>query len=227
MGYIYYIKNLTDNKYYIGQTINDVKERWRHHKKKSSNCIYLKNAFKKYGFDNFEFKLICICFDDDLNKYEIDYIKHFNSLVPNGYNLKHGGLGGGKLHQETKDKISKTAKAMYTNGYQNPNKGKIYTVEFKKKLSEIHKDKKLSKEHIEKMKDIGNKKVLQFNLSGDLLNIYKSGKQTAEKNNTTKAGVSMVCSGKRIQLKGFKYKYEDNSISDLLNELMQLKIQKN
>ena len=122
MGYIYYIKNLITNKYYVGQTINDLKERWRNHRKKNSNCVYLKNAFKKYGFDNFEFKLICICFDDDLNKFEIDYIKHFNSLVPDGYNLKKGGLGGGKLHQETKDKISKTTKTMYINGYQNPNK---------------------------------------------------------------------------------------------------------
>jgi group I intron endonuclease len=87
------IKNKLNNQCYIGQTIQNLEERWRQHKKISSNCIYLKNAFKKYGFENFNFKLICICFDKDLNKFEIDYIKKYNSLVPNGYNLTTGGKG--------------------------------------------------------------------------------------------------------------------------------------
>ena len=46
--YIYNITNKLDNKCYIGQTINDICERYRHHKTISSNCLYLKNAFKKY-----------------------------------------------------------------------------------------------------------------------------------------------------------------------------------
>jgi group I intron endonuclease len=226
MGYIYYIKNLIDNKYYIGQTINELNERWRHHKKKSSNCRYLNNAFKKYGFNNFEFKLICICFDDNLDKFEIDYIKYYNSLAPDGYNLKQGGLGGGRLHKETKDKISYTLKTLYANGYVNPNIGKKHSNETKKKLSIAHFGKKFSKEHINNMKDIGNKRVLQYDLNDNIINIYKSCKYAAEKNNTTKAGVSMACNGKRIQLKGFKYKYENEKIIELLNEFKGLSIQK-
>ena len=230
MGYIYYIKNLIDNKYYIGQTINELSERWKNHKKKYSNCRYLKNAFIKYGFKNFEFKLICICFDEDLDKFEIDYIKHYNSLVPNGYNLKQGGLGGGKHNQETKDKISKALKGrtyMYADGYTNPNIGKRHSEETKTKLRIAHYGKKFSKDRIQNMKDIGNKRVLQYDLNGNIVNIYKSCKYAAEKNNTTSAGVSMVCNSKRIQLKGFKYKYENDKIIDLLNELTSLTIQKN
>ena len=49
MGYIYRIKNKIDNKIYIGQTIQDLEDRWRGHLKKHSNCRYLKSAFKKYG----------------------------------------------------------------------------------------------------------------------------------------------------------------------------------
>ena len=210
MGYIYYIKNLIDNKYYIGQTMNELSERWRQHKKTGSTCRYLKNAFKKYGFENFEFKLICICFDNDLDKFEIYYIKHYNSLVPDGYNLKQGGLGGGKHNQETKDKISKSLKGkkqIYANGIH-PWVGRRHSEETKKKLSIAHCGKKFSKERINNMKDIGNKRVLQYDLNDNIINIYKSGKYAAEKNNTTKAGVSMLCNCKRIQLKGFKYKYD-------------------
>lgn len=232
MGYIYYIKNLIDNKYYIGQTMNELSERWRQHKQKNSNCRYLKHAFNKYGFENFEFKLICICFDEDLNKFEIDYIKHYKSLVPNGYNLKEGGLGGGKHNQETKDKISKTLKGrkmVYTNGV-NPHIGKILSNQTKKKLSIALTGRKHSKETLTKLKNISElkmKKVLQYDLNDNIINIYKSGKDAANKNNTTKAGVSMACNGKRIQLKGFKYKYENEKIIELLNELKSLTIQKN
>lgn len=225
MGYIYKITNTINNKCYVGQTLNDVKERWRQHKKKSTNCRYLKHAFIKYGFDKFKFELICICFDEDLDRYEIEYIKKFNCLVPNGYNLKSGGLGGGRHNQETKDKIGKALKGrkhIYSNGV-NPNIGRKHKFESKNKISIALTGRKLSEEHLRNMKDNGNKKILQFNLTGKLLNVYKSGKQAANKNNTTNAGVSMVCNGKRIQLKGFKYKFEDSNFADLLESIRALK----
>jgi group I intron endonuclease len=90
MGYIYKITNKTDGKIYVGQTIQPLDERFRQHRKKGSNCRYLKRAFEKYGFDNFVFEMICICFDDDLDKFEIQYMAKFNSIVPNGYNLRAG-----------------------------------------------------------------------------------------------------------------------------------------
>jgi group I intron endonuclease len=173
MGYIYKITNLIDNKCYIGQTLNDLQERWRQHKKKSSNCRYLKSAFKKYGFENFKFELVCVCFDEDLDKFEIEYIKKFKCLVPDGYNLKEGGLGGGSLHQETKNKISdslKGRKKIYINGV-NPHIGRKHNFETKNKISISLTGRKHTKETIENMKNKSNKKVLQFNLEYELLNI--------------------------------------------------------
>jgi hypothetical protein len=107
MGYIYRIKNKIDNKTYIGQTIQDLDDRWRDHLNKHSNCRYLKSAFKKYGVDNFEFQLVCITFDNCLDDMEIKYIQHYNCLVPNGYNLRLGG-NSGKHNEETKRKIAAT-----------------------------------------------------------------------------------------------------------------------
>ena len=110
MGYIYKITNKVDGKIYVGQTIQVLEDRWRQHKKIGSNCRYLKRAFNKYGIDNFEFNIICICFDEDLDKYEIQYMEKYNSMVPNGYNLRKGG-NSGKHHEETKRKISESLKA--------------------------------------------------------------------------------------------------------------------
>ena len=109
MGYIYKITNKNTGKMYIGQTIQDLQERWRGHRSSKSNCRYLKSAIKKYGIYNFEFKLICVCFDNDMDKFENDYIKKYNTLVPNGYNLREGG-NGGRHNEETKKKISESLK---------------------------------------------------------------------------------------------------------------------
>jgi group I intron endonuclease len=225
MGYIYKIRNLVNNKYYIGQTTQELEERWRQHKQKNSNCRYLKHAFNKYGFDKFKFELICKCIDEDLDILEIKYMEEYKSLVPNGYNLREGG-NGGRQHQSTKDKISKT---LLDRNYKypigmHPWIGRNHREETKDKIKKSLLGKKASDETIEKMKLIGRKKVIQYDLNGNIINVYESGKEAAEKNDTTKAGVSMVCNGKRIQLKGFKYKYQDDNISDILNEIKNLKI---
>ena len=53
MGYIYKIVNKVTNKIYIGQTIQDLDERWKQHKKTNSNCRYLKAAIKKIWYQQF------------------------------------------------------------------------------------------------------------------------------------------------------------------------------
>ena len=81
MGYIYKITNIQNKMMYIGQTTYELKDRIRHHFDKKSNCRYLNNAIQKYGRNNFKVEIICICFDDDLNRFEEDYIKRYNTLV--------------------------------------------------------------------------------------------------------------------------------------------------
>ena len=107
MGYIYTITNKTDNKTYVGQTVRELDTRWKDHLKKGSKCRYLSSAIKKYGVDNFVFKLVCITFDNQLDDMEIQYIEKYNCLVPNGYNLRLGG-NSGTHNAETKQKIAET-----------------------------------------------------------------------------------------------------------------------
>ena len=121
MAYIYRILNKISKKCYIGETkCKDVIWRWNQHKQKieiNKGCPALRDAVKKYGIDNFEFSVLIICFDDERFKYEIEYIKKYNSVVPNGYNLTNGGEGGGfqgKTHtEEVKNGIKNKLKQKY------------------------------------------------------------------------------------------------------------------
>ena len=133
MGYIYLITNTVNCKKYVGQTLEkDINKRWNNHKSSKRGCPLLKRAFEKYGKDKFKFQIICICFDEDCNFYEPEYIKKFNSLSPNGYNLMTGG-GNSKHLPETIEKITEA------------NKKRIHkplSEELKKKISESKKGNK-------------------------------------------------------------------------------------
>ena len=91
--HIYAIKNIKNNKIYIGQT-KDLKSRWEGHKKKlrknKHDNIHLQRAWNKYKEENFEFK--SIIFTENYNEEEIKYIKFYNSNNPKyGYNIMLGG----------------------------------------------------------------------------------------------------------------------------------------
>lgn len=84
--YIYAIWFPTSKKYYIGQTQN-LKARMQAHFK-SRNIIY--NALWKYN--DWQISVLHTCKTrDEANRIEIEEIRNFNSVVPNGYNLTKGG----------------------------------------------------------------------------------------------------------------------------------------
>lgn len=154
MGYIYSVKNKINGKIYIGQTIrNDINERWKYHKYEDKRYIglILYNAYKKYGHNNFEYKIICICFNEDTNKYEQEYIKKYNSIYPNGYNLLEGGSN--KKHNEyTKKLLSDKLK-----GINHPNYGKKLSENHVLNIKKANKKNKLIDITVNKQKNLSDK----------------------------------------------------------------------
>jgi len=143
MGYIYRITNTFSGKCYIGETKQiSPEKRWKGHIKsitKNKGCPALKDAIKKYGLDKFKFEVIIICFDEDRFKYEVEYIKKFNSQVPNGYNILPGGIGGagfqGKKHTEqSKKKIMEGVKQFRQ---ENPNYYETYREQHQKSMGKV------------------------------------------------------------------------------------------
>ena len=92
-GRIYKITNKVNGKLYIGQTIYPLSYRYTNHLSDARNGrgYAMASAIRKYGEKNFKIELIEECDEDQLNDLEIKYIKKYNSVTPNGYNLTHGG----------------------------------------------------------------------------------------------------------------------------------------
>lgn len=85
--YIYKISNDINDKIYIGQT-NNVKRRFTEHCQKNENSIIHK-AIVKYGKEHFKIEILG--YFENYNEKEEYYIKFFNSIIPNGYNVLPGG----------------------------------------------------------------------------------------------------------------------------------------
>jgi len=128
MGFIYIIHG-PKNKKYIGQTKNSIDKRYRKHclnvinKKPKCTCLY--RAMLKHGIEKFTYEMLIEVDNELLDEYEQRYIKEYNSLVPNGYNLENGGTFKKEVNKLTREKISKFYKTndlpMYINIRKYPN----------------------------------------------------------------------------------------------------------
>lgn len=150
---IYMIKNLINEKVYIGKSF-DIKKRWSNHRYELNKGIHVNNhlqsAWNKYGADNFEFSIVETCDEDSLSDKEIYWIKETDAYG-SGYNQTEGGEGS-HLSDDIKNKIGAAAKEWWSNP-ENKNRmseqrkgegsywyGKTFPDDMVKKLSESHKN---------------------------------------------------------------------------------------
>jgi group I intron endonuclease len=136
-GDIYCITSPSGKKY-IGQAVKILKNgkkwgylnRWKDHIRDSRSrncCRLLNNAINKYGSENFTVELIKECSIEELNYYESLYIKEYNTLTPNGYNLTTGG------DNFTQDESTQLLKSISMLG---KNKGKVYPKKNRKRIED-------------------------------------------------------------------------------------------
>lgn len=111
---IYIIKNTKNNKVYVGQSVNPF-HRFQQHvteARKQRVCSLLVAAMIEIGIDNFYYEIL----EHDIENFderEQFWIKYYNSITPNGYNLGPGGKQNGvgfdnpsaKLDRPTVEKI--------------------------------------------------------------------------------------------------------------------------
>lgn len=159
-GYIYAHINKQNNKVYVGQTIQNINTRFGNngynYNYNRNNLFY--NAIQKYGWNNFEHKIIYIIESESkddlllaLNSLEEQEILKYNSCNREcGYNVESGGKNTNKS-DTTKQKIS------------NSLKGKKHSEETKQKISNSLNGFKSSEEAKQKIKTAlnNNKKEIE------------------------------------------------------------------
>lgn len=90
MSYIYLVTNNINGKRYVGQ----------HHYEKDGidpsykgSGVLLKQAYQKYGMENFSFEVLEFCSDSSMDELEKNWIQTLDTQAPNGYNIRSGGYG--------------------------------------------------------------------------------------------------------------------------------------
>lgn len=95
-GIIYQIRNKSNGKVYIGQTVQTLKRRWNRHVLDSRTGSYhINRAIRKYGADGFTVIELAKAYSkDELNEMETRCIWTHDSRNPEvGYNMAIGGEG--------------------------------------------------------------------------------------------------------------------------------------
>lgn len=143
---IYKITNLINGKIYFGQSINVEKRKLDYFSSNHFPNDYLKNSFRKYGKENFEFELMFECPEDMLDVCEqlLIYLLDTQNREK-GYNIDSRGNLRKHCSDETRMKIIKSMGKDYAriikNGFQN-NK-QMYQIRFNgkriKRSQNIHK----------------------------------------------------------------------------------------
>jgi len=183
--FVYVTTNLITGKKYVGDhSTNNLDDKYL-----GSGRPYFQNALNEYGKDNFKREILEF-FDTKEEAFNTQekYIKEFDTLYPNGYNLSPtGGVGLVGCFSEKTRKNMSISRSGNKNGMYN----KKHTEEAKRKQSEARKGKEpwnkgktniYSEETIKKMKNVSHK--------GDKNPMFQKhhNKETLIKISTTKMG---------------------------------------
>jgi len=189
---IYKIRNIKNDKYYIGSSI-DIQDRWYQHKNSLSNnkhhSIKLQRSYNIYGENNFIYDIIEECDKNLLIAREQYYIDTYNSYK-NGYNsTKFAGSNLGMKHSiETKEILRQKSL-----GNQNM-LNKKHTEETKEKIKLKLKGRIVSEITKQKMKiSSQNRKEMSIE-TRTKISVSKKGKKLSDEN---KNKISMSHLGKK------------------------------
>lgn len=139
---IYYHKS-PENKYYIGQTCQNLEERWKNGK--GYHSIKFKKAIEQFGWNNFEHGLLEITTEEEVDEREAYYIELFDA-VNNGYNTYKENYSGYHFSDLWQDPIIRTQ--MIQKLVQQRN-----TIEYKQKQAKMMSELWKTEEYREKQRD--------------------------------------------------------------------------
>jgi group I intron endonuclease len=201
---IYLIKNIINNKVYIGQTITSLNNRRYGHMADSrrGKNTKISKALSKYGENNFIFGELISCNNsDELNKMELYYINKYKSTQDEyGYNLRIGGECGFKVSEETKRKISIGSKLASQKAKEN---GKHWSC---RKCPE--EKKKHLRQVLTSELNPSNKPVLMYDLNGNFIKKFHSVNESGRYLGKKGCNIAMCCNKKLKTAYKHKWEYE-------------------
>lgn len=196
---VYCHVNKINGKRYIGLTKeSNPEKRWGSNGINYKSSTYFYNAIKKYGWENFNHIILKQNLSNEEAEYwEKEYIRIYNTVAPNGYNLTYGG--------EIKKQISELTR---------------------QKLKESHKNQKITAETKEKMSKsrmghIGyNRKPVWMcdKKTQKKIKLFESCSAAGEflNNKHAYSHIGKVCKGERLSAYGYSWQWAEDRGNDLL-----------
>lgn len=220
---VYKHQSRITGKVYIGITCQNPIKRWGAGNN-YRGCLHFYAAILKYGWDSFDHIILYDSLSkDEAITIEKTLIVHYKSLGIS-YNITEGGEGVIKdcrVSEETRIKMSEAQKGRKHSEdtkrrISENRKGIKYSEETIRKMSSSHKGKHLS----ETAKSKISKPVIQFDLNGNIIAIWKSISEACRTLGfKSHSKISECCYNRRVlrgkiinkpTAYGYKWKFEDN-----------------
>ena len=202
---IYIIRNIKNNKVYIGKSINIYKRIIQHvhtlRTKSKDENIHLIHSWHKYGENSFEYIIVEYLEKNEelLAERELYWMKIYNSTNRNfGYNMRLDTSTRCILPQETKDRMSKSKIEMYNNPDYDTSKHS-HTFWKDNPEAKLEMAKKVSKNRRKYT-------FKQYSINGELIREWESVNSIIEENPNYKwQNIYSVCNGYKKSYMGFKW----------------------
>lgn len=220
---IYIIKNIVNNKVYIGSSARCIRERICIHKRRLKHRVhensYLQNSYNKYGIEAFIFEVLELCEKDkciEREQYYLDLYQSYKRHIGYNININANSTLGMKLSDEHKQKISILKKGV---PLSNEHKQKIKqssqnrSDDYKKKMSLVKKGIPLTKSYIE---------ILQYDLHMNFIKEWSSAKEASQILNILQTAINNNLKNKSKSCGGYIFKYKHNVINQ--NSILHNKI---
>jgi len=199
------------NRIYIGQSIN-MEKRWKKHKYERNRLQHkLYNSFKKYGVENHIFEKVEECSIEQLNERERYWQDYYNVLdgglncCLTNTNTKSGCFSDEHKSNITKAKLGKKQKEGYGLKMKLLLTGQTRTKETIKLIT-LHRN---TKEHNDAVVKAKSKPINQYDLNGNFIKEWPSGKEASRVLKLQQSGINAVCNNKGKTHGGFIWKFKD------------------
>lgn len=190
-GIIYKALNIINGKAYIGKTIYTLEKRKNSHlvcARNGDNQVFY-HAIRKYGENNFTWSIIDYgSSHEELVEKEIHWISFYRSYI----------------HSKESNGYNMTTGGEGCIGYK-------HTDESKKEMSNIAKN-RIGSKHGKA------KKVLQYDLDGNLIKEYDSVRTASRNLNIGNSGISMCCNNKFAYYHNYIWMYKDEYSDEALSK---------
>lgn len=212
-------------KCYIGQTINSLDRRARANGVGYKHCPAFYKAIQKYGFQNFTCEILKTVIADSLksvgeqlNVWEQYYIELYNSLSPNGYNIRAGGDSKAIFSKDSLAHLSGSQHPNWRNDLNEEEIIKLYQSgqSLKAIAEQLKEPKETVKRHLQDKEILKEKKynqpVVKMDRQGNIVGRWNSASEAERQEGASKNSIGRCCRERRRPYKGYTYRFEGDKL---------------